>query len=154
METSAEAQVATKRITSLLMQHEVRVPKIEGSITTNGGGVDKEASSTVLRIEDADFSWSDVREKSVYEEVPPPTSPRSDLTEPLLPKGGGEGILSPSTDSSSGEGLSPQPRTIPDHGGEAQVRGVSLSLRKGELIIVVGQVGAGKTSLVEGILGE
>ncbi|GLC35697.1 hypothetical protein PLESTB_000485000 [Pleodorina starrii] len=41
-----------------------------------------------------------------------------------------------------------------DAAGEAVLRGVSLEVRRGQLVMVVGQVGSGKSSLLAALLGE
>ena len=58
------------------------------------------------------------------------------------------------SDFSWGDGVSAtsSPHTPPPQ--PPQLRGVSLAVRPGELVIVAGPVGAGKSTLIEAILGE
>ena len=82
----------------------------------------------------------------------PPTSGGSSIiTNSTMGNGGDSGAVLTiedcdfSWECGGGEGEGP---------GQPQLRGVSLSVRPGELIVVAGPVGAGKSTLIEAVLGE
>lgn len=85
----------------------------------------------VIRIENASFSW-DVTEQGSAQSTVVPAAPASSPTKPGAPR-------------------------VPNAGGvdsNWRLSDVSLSVRRGQFVAVVGAVGSGKSSLLAAMLGE
>jgi ABC-type multidrug transport system fused ATPase/permease subunit len=120
-------RVSLTRIQNFLLTEEVREEKRETtspSVSDLTPSIISITPTTSIIIEDGEFSWGT---------PPPPSETDSDLEEPV----------SPPSDSSNLP--SPLPATISD---------INIHINKGELVMIVGAVGSGKSSLLSAILGE
>jgi ABC-type multidrug transport system fused ATPase/permease subunit len=177
MQNTAEAQVATKRIVELLLLPEVPERSGPSAIVGEARGLSAvEAGGEVMRMR-GDFTWGAVgaqarghseEEKNAKGDEGSGEGTgsgehsggeeregrrrrrgrgrgRGGLREPLLAENGRakEPLLADIARMEEGEG------SVKVH-----VRGVQLSVRRGELVMVCGAVGAGKTTLLDAVLGK
>lgn len=132
MESTAETRVATRRIQHLLMAPEV---KGTGHLLVDGPAGDDakpKDQSLVLKMEHACFTWSDDNPHVTPMVQEPHVSQGSHTLGEGLPLVQGQGEATP----------------------QVTVSDVSLSVKTGEVVIILGPVGCGKSTLLEGILGK
>ncbi|EIN04040.1 hypothetical protein PUNSTDRAFT_55872 [Punctularia strigosozonata HHB-11173 SS5] len=101
-----------------------------------------------IEVEDADFTW----------DSPPPAEVQKKEKKNRL-KGLGRALKGKKTKSSpgtpSGTGaVTPAVAEEKDKGEIFRLKGINLYVPRGKLVAIVGPVGSGKTSLLEGLIGE
>ncbi|KAA0160384.1 hypothetical protein FNF28_05463 [Cafeteria roenbergensis] len=155
-----EALVSVERIESFLGAGEVeegccaRVDTL--GLGTGSGDVDPRAAEhratsalPAVELRDASFSWS----LAEVPDAPAAAAGKGSASAQAAATGAYQAV--PDGPGVDGTAL----RTSPDQAGgaapgRAVLAGVSLEVKRGELLTVVGRVGSGKTSLLHGMLGE
>lgn len=139
MEGAAEAQVATRRITSILLLPEIGALSVESGVFKKS----KSPPSVEVDIHEADFSWSEA----------PGNAKAHIIDVPKLAIDAADAEID-STSNIELKEVRPSGDNDATKSNQSQIRGISLSVKAGELVVVVGPVGCGKTTLLEAVLGR
>ncbi|TFK46118.1 ABC transporter [Heliocybe sulcata] len=118
--------VAFSAITDAMSATERIYGVFEAETLTETKSIDKDLPHAI-EVTDASFSW-DAPPEAVGEQS----------------KKGKKGA----------KGLTPTPEVQKDKGEVFQLKGVNMTVERGKLTAIVGPVGTGKTSLLEGLIGE
>ncbi|KAG0325322.1 Multidrug resistance-associated protein 1 [Dissophora globulifera] len=132
---SVTLKVAVKRIQSFLLQEELDEDQVEYRdlpSVASGDQTDNSVSTTAIQVTDGTFSWGSTDTKETTTTTPP--LEKSEVKEKEKEK---EGEVE-STNSEQRPTLS----------------GINLSIPHGNLTVVMGRVGQGKSSLLSAIIGD
>jgi len=147
VETVSELRISLVRLQEFLMLEELPARPLPSSSLSLG--------VEAVSITDGTFSWASQEPEVAAMENPPPQSQSRSLfsrSRSLFSRSAYQTLAEDKSKDDQGEGAELEPVVAVRRG--PALSNVNLTVRMGELVAIIGPVGAGKSSLAQAVLGE